>query len=329
MPLRAREGGVEDVPAIELGNRQQVQHRDVHPQPTSDGHRVERDRAAGVREVPEQQRHSRVPEYHPPPERNLHARHARLRWHNLAMRESKPKHGERDDEARDRSCGADVEELSAVVENRAEPNEGAECPDPDGCRRSGNEERRRHIYLIATRREIMTHLVTKEDAEEWQRERKPGHPASKKSEVPGGRIVEHAEIGGQPARDHGAGHRRQEQRRREQQPVQQPRFPRLDGGARQYEMAPVPLVGPVVSPWPLAQGIRERHGGFGVSRIYKSVNNFAVVEGGGRPRQQKPCEGHCRVLYLSVRTPPKSQVSIFNQDQSPSRGSPRRSAKRS
>src|SRR3989454_10295713 len=104
--------------------------------------------------------------------------------------------------------------------------------------------------------------------------------------------------------------------------MQRPRFPRPDGWARQDEMAPVPLAGPVVSPWPLAEGGCEIRRGCGVGRIYKCVNNFAVVEGSGAPRQQKPCEGHCGVLYLSVRTPPKSQVSIFNQDQSPSRGSP-------
>ena len=46
--------------------------------------------------------------------------------------------------------------------------------------------------------------------------------------------------------------------------------------------------------WPLAEGCDECRGGFGVGRIYKCVNNFAVVEGGGPPRQQERGETHSR-----------------------------------
>ena len=84
------------------------------------------------------------------------------------MRESNPEHGERDDEAGDRSRRADVEQLPAVVQNRAEPNEGTERPDSDGRRRSRKEMGRRHIHLVPARGQIVTHLVTQEDGEEWE-----------------------------------------------------------------------------------------------------------------------------------------------------------------
>ena len=170
VPLGPGERGVENVPAIELSDRQQVEHGDEHPQPPSEGHRAQRHRSRGVRELPEQQRHNRVPERpDPPPDRNLHSRRDRLR-RRVAMRESNPEHGERDDETGDRSRRADVEQLPAVVQNRAESDEGTERPDSDGRRRSRKEMGRRHIHLVLARGQIVTHLVTKEDGEEWERE---------------------------------------------------------------------------------------------------------------------------------------------------------------
>src|SRR2546422_11472749 len=132
----------------------------------------------------------------------------------------------------------------------------------------------------------MPHLMTEEDGEERERERKPARPATQEREVPGGRIEEHSEVGGKAPTDQGAGHRRQEQCGREQQRVHRPRFPRLEGGAREHEMAPIPLAGPVVTPWPLAEGGSQLWGGSGVGRIYKRVNNFPGVEGRGPPRRQ-------------------------------------------
>ncbi len=67
--------------------------------------------------------------------------------------------------------------------------------------------------------------------------------------------------------------------------MQQPRLAGLDGRARENEVTAIRLAGPVVRPGPLAQGCGKRRGGFGVGWIYKCVNNFAVVEGGGPPRQ--------------------------------------------
>src|SRR5260370_23073532 len=99
----------------------------------------------------------------------------------------------------------------------------------------------------------------------------------------------------------------------------EPVYARLYGRARQDEMTAIPLVRPVIAPRPLPQCVSDcgRWRRPGVDRIYKRINDFAVVEGSSPPRQQEPCEAHGRVLYLSVRTPPKSQVSIFIQDQSP------------
>src|SRR6266576_95297 len=75
-----------------------------------------------------------------------------------------------------------------------------------------------------------------------------------------------------------------------------PSSARLDGRAGENEVAPVSLVRPVIAPRPLPEGVSERgrNRGPGVGRIYKRINNFAVVEGGGPPRQEKWGETHGR-----------------------------------
>ena len=49
------------------------------------------------------------------------------------------------------------------------------------------------------------------------------------------------------------------------------------------------LVGPVVSPRPVAEGGSKLRGlgGARVRRIYKCINDFAVVEVGGSPRHEE------------------------------------------
>src|SRR5205809_611507 len=113
-----------------------------------------------------------------------------------APRQESEQDDEHEKESGDLSLGTrerGVEDVPAVVENRSEPNEGAERPDSDRWRRSGQEMGRRHVHLVMARRQVVTHLVTKQDGEEREREGKPGRPATKEGEVPGCRIVEHPE----------------------------------------------------------------------------------------------------------------------------------------
>src|SRR5437762_3186963 len=83
-----------------------------------------------------------------------------------APREESEQDDDHEKEPGDRSCRADVEELSAVVENRTESNERAERSDPDRRRRSRQEVRRRHIHLVVSRGQIVTQLVTEKNGEE-------------------------------------------------------------------------------------------------------------------------------------------------------------------
>src|ERR1051325_6257065 len=201
------------------------------------------------------------------------ARQARVH-HRMTVREPDPQDRERDDESRDRTRGADVEELPPVVQDGSQPDERAERADAEGHRRPGQEMRRRDVHLVAARGEIMAELVTQQN----------GHQG---------------------------------------QDVQPPRFARPDRRPREDEVPAVRLIGPVMSAGPFPQRRRERGGRRGVGWIYKCVNDFTVMEGSSPPRHQKPCEAHAGALYLIVRIPLDSQVSIFNQDNPPSRGSPR------
>src|SRR5207237_4522646 len=77
---------------------------------------------------------------------------------------------QRDEEPRDRTRGADVDEGAAGPRQAAEPDDGAERSD-ERKHRSRNEERPGRIDPVPAREDEVAHLVGEEDGDERSRER--------------------------------------------------------------------------------------------------------------------------------------------------------------
>src|SRR6185503_19402350 len=168
--------GVEDVTAVELRDRQEVERRDEHAEPTGHGDRVQYDaRGMTHREESYDARDDRVAQV---PERlvagpHFHAERARQR--RTTEGEADPQEGQRDRESRERARGSDVDQLAAVGENGAQPNECAEGPDWE--RPPREEAWRGDVEQIPECQHIMSELVTQEDREQRQGEAEATAPA--------------------------------------------------------------------------------------------------------------------------------------------------------
>ena len=123
MPPRQR--GVQDVSAVQLRDREQVEHSHEHPHPPGERERAEQQRGcAAVDEPPQRQGDERVAE----PggiaaDREQHTGQLAVPWEWLAVREADPQHRERDREPGEGTGHAHVEQLAPVGGHRAQANE--------------------------------------------------------------------------------------------------------------------------------------------------------------------------------------------------------------
>src|SRR5207237_9982439 len=107
----------------------------------------------------------------------------------MAVQQTDPQDGKRDDETGDRACRADVEELAAIVHDRTEPDEGPQRSDAEGRRKTRQEKRRRYVDLVAPRGDVMAELVRQQNCEERQREQQAaGQGMKERCSVPGARM---------------------------------------------------------------------------------------------------------------------------------------------
>ena len=154
-PARFRR--IDDVPAIELPEREQVECRGEHAKPAGKDNRVHVHRRAS-RHGPEHQLDAGLGE-----QRLAEVVKRDVRWDRDDVRKAQPQEesGHQDQEPGDRSGDADIEERRPIWERLPDANQGSQRTGQDDRHRDEIRERRVHVVLAA--QQVMPHLVCAEN----------------------------------------------------------------------------------------------------------------------------------------------------------------------
>ena len=302
----ARQRRVENMPAVQLGDRQQVQHRHQHPHPAREGDGMDTHGRRSTEHQPlDQQRDQRVAQRNLGTAAEVHGepRCSRLHRHGVTQRQSGGEHRQRDQESGDRSGHADVEQLAAIGQHRAQPDERAHGADERREHRHGNEVRGRDVQLIAARDHIVAELVAQQNGQEGSGKRESGGPGLQETGIARVSAREENQVAGvrDAVGEHGASERDGVERGEEQEQVESPALAPSNERTGEHQVPAVGLVRPVVTAGPLSQHLCQPRGWASVRRMYKCVNNFAVWQGRRAPGQQEVGDGHAALLTGAPR----------------------------
>ncbi len=287
-PVLARQGRVQDVSAVELGDGQEVEHRHEHPDPARHGSGMQDQNARAGRPQPAQQPRDRAI-----PQADLRAVHPQGETLPARQRVTEPQPQPQDRqchrESRNRPGDAHIEQLAPIRQHGPQADERTHRADERQVRRRWhrNEKRRRYVELIAPARDVVAELVRQQDRQQRQRERETGGPRPPPRREKGERVL---------AVDHAAQRRprprRGHERRKEKRAVEDPTLARQPRRAGENQVPAVRLVRPVVGPGPLRERGGQLRRGSGVRRMYKPINDLAVSQGDSAPGKQERRQVH-------------------------------------
>ena len=205
-------------------------------------------------------------------------------------------HAEGNDEAGERAGSTDVEQLAPVQHRAPDPDEGAQRPDRRQGGRDRQEERGRHVDVIAPGRDIVSRLVHQQDPEQRHREAPPLQDlapialdqSDKELPDPDEHTAEPMGLGRVPHAGEGGPRSQREHHGEQEEQGVEPPARRASAGQRPHQHQPgFGRIGPVPAARPGSEHGLERRRAATMLGQHQRVDHLAGPEAHDAPGGQK------------------------------------------